>query len=131
MAVAVEGSTTKVKFWVGRTMKWPVELALSVNLAARDGRAGCLVSEDLPPVSGCADEVVHTAMRVHAGLLAHDGKVCHPVERGKSYFHERPALHGLIDAYGGREEADGPEFVAPLHLLDPREAPADLPTRIR
>jgi hypothetical protein len=27
-AVAIEGSTTKVKSWVGRTMKWPVEVAV-------------------------------------------------------------------------------------------------------
>jgi hypothetical protein len=26
IAVAVEGSTTKLKSWVGRTMKWPVEV---------------------------------------------------------------------------------------------------------
>ena len=109
MAVVVEGSTTKVKSWVGRTMKCPLEVAVSVNLAARDGRAGCLVSEDLPPVSGWADEVVHTAMRVDAGLLAHDGEVWHPIGRGKSYFHDRPALRpALQDAIAYPEPRAAP-----------------------
>jgi hypothetical protein len=68
-AVAGEGSTTRVKSWVGRTMKCPVEVALPANRVGHEGRALRLVSEELLPLNGWADDAEH-ATGGHGGKIA-------------------------------------------------------------
>jgi hypothetical protein len=63
IAVAVEGSTTKVKSWVGRTMKYPEEVAVPPEVLTWRGPV-------TPPVGTVTLRSVRSAMLLPSCLSA-------------------------------------------------------------